>query len=361
MYKYNEIKEIHLEITQKCQAACSMCDRNMNGGQVNPHLNMSELSVADVMQIFPIDFIKNMTGLQLCGNHGDPIMAADTLEIVKYFREHNPNLYISMNTNAGARDAAWWAELAIAIGKKGTVIFSVDGLSDTNHLYRQNVQWSKVEQAMRAFISSGGRAKWDFLVFDYNEHQIEEAERFATELGFEKFRLKKSSRFITGLTSELKDKHQSINRKGENTTLLSKPKNEKLQNKELSKQELIKEKYGSMDGFYDVSKIVCRVKDIKSMYVSAEGLVLPCCWTAGRLYKWWHKDPKVEQMWGVIDSVGGKDAINAKLKSIEDIFETKIFEKIESTWSVTGCGNGRLKVCAMKCSEEFDVVSSQYK
>lgn len=361
MYKYEEIKEVHLEITQRCQAACSMCDRNMNGGALNPHLTLAELTIQDVERIFKPEFVKNLTGLQLCGNHGDPIVASDTLEIVKYFRSLNEKLYISMNTNAGARDEAWWAELASVIGRHGTVIFSVDGLEDTNHLYRQNVQWAIVERSMRAFIGAGGRARWDFLVFDYNEHQTTEAEAFANELGFERFRLKKSSRFITGMTSELKEKHQAVNRKGEATTLLSKPKNENLQNKELNKQELIKAEYGSMDAFYDVSKISCRVKDIKSIYVSAEGFIMPCCWTAGRMYKWWHKDPKVEQIWQVIDTVGGKDAINAKINSIESVFNTGLFDIIEKSWSIHGCNNGRLKVCSMKCSEEFDVVNSQYK
>ena len=38
-------------------------------------------------------------------------------------------LWLSMNTNAGARDEAWWTELAKTFGfPMGTVIFSLDGL-----------------------------------------------------------------------------------------------------------------------------------------------------------------------------------------------------------------------------------------
>ena len=43
-----------------------------------------------------------------------------------------PNMWLSMNTNAGARDEAWWTELAPSLGRMGAVIFSVDGPSDTN-------------------------------------------------------------------------------------------------------------------------------------------------------------------------------------------------------------------------------------
>ena len=41
-------------------------------------------------------------------------------------------MWLSMNTNAGAREETWWAELARVFGRKGAVIFSVDGLEDTN-------------------------------------------------------------------------------------------------------------------------------------------------------------------------------------------------------------------------------------
>ena len=43
--------------------------------------------------------------------------------------------------------------------------FSVDGLEETNHLYRQGVKWEHVERNMKAFINAGGRARWDYLIF----------------------------------------------------------------------------------------------------------------------------------------------------------------------------------------------------
>ena len=58
MYKYSEIKTIHLEITAKCNASCPMCIRNICGGAVNPKLPLTELSLADIQKILPIDFLK---------------------------------------------------------------------------------------------------------------------------------------------------------------------------------------------------------------------------------------------------------------------------------------------------------------
>ena len=144
MYNYEDIRAIHLEVTQNCQAACPMCDRNMNGEGVNPHINLDELSLEDCKRIFKPEIVAQLKTMFMCGNLGDPIIARDTLEIFKYFREHNPHMWLSMNTNAGARDEAWWTELAQVYGRMGAVIFSVDGLWVTNHIYWQFVFWDNV-------------------------------------------------------------------------------------------------------------------------------------------------------------------------------------------------------------------------
>ena len=294
----------------------------------------------------------------MCGNLGDPIVARDTLEIFKYFRENNKDMWLSMNTNAGARDEAWWSELAKVFGRMGAVTFSVDGLRDTNHLYRQGVVWDNVERAMHSFIAAGGRARWDFLVFDHNQHQVDEAKQLSEHLGFEKFVAKKTGRFVTA-NSEKKESHQAVNRKGEKTAELKKP-DEKYQNKAIMQYDKVKEKHGSMDAYYDRAEIHCKVKDEGSLFITAEGLAMPCCWTAGRMYKWWHKDPKVEQVWDFIDAVGGKDAISAKTHGLRAVFDTGIFDNIEASWNKPSCADGKLKVCSMKCGKEFDPFAEQF-
>ena len=39
----------------------------------------------------------------MCGNLGDPVVAKDSLEVMEYLRSVNPNIWLSMNTNAGAK------------------------------------------------------------------------------------------------------------------------------------------------------------------------------------------------------------------------------------------------------------------
>ena len=112
--------------------------------------------------------------------------------------------------------------------------------------------------------------------------------------------------------------------------------------------------------YYDQCGIKCKVAEEKNVFITAEGLMLPCCWTAGRMYKWWHKDYRVEQIWDMIDEVGGKDSLNAITHGLETVMSSGILQNIENSWSIDGIKNGKLGVCAMKCGDQFDPFGAQF-
>src|SRR5437879_1162730 len=112
MYRFEDIRRVHLEVTTRCNAACPQCPRNISGGRTNPDLPLVELTLADVQTIFPGDFIRQLRGMFMCGNYGDPMVAHDTLAIFEHFRRESPKVHLKLNTNASGRDAAWWRALA---------------------------------------------------------------------------------------------------------------------------------------------------------------------------------------------------------------------------------------------------------
>lgn len=388
IYKYTEIKTVHLEITDSCNAACPMCARNINGGEDNPQLPNTELYLEDIKKIFNIEFIQQLDRIYMCGNYGDPITAQDTLEIFDYFRTINPKINLCMHTNGSAKKTDWWRNLAKVIGNNGYVVFSIDGLQDTNHLYRQNTVWSKIMDNAQAFINAGGNARWDYIVFGHNEHQVEEAKLLSEKMGFKKFQFKKSARFFSNVSGATKQSHQAANRKGE-TTLLTPPSDSKYKNnalEELSKintleskndfvphtvAELIHiqdyqkfnkdfEKKKPMEKYWDEVPVKCKVAEEKSVYVSAEGIVQPCCWTAGQMYVWYWS-PQGGQIWNVINQVG-KDKLNAKVNSLESIVNGLYFQDlIPNSWKKSSCAEGKLQVCAKTCGVKNDAFSEQFR
>jgi len=324
MIKYEEIKKIHLELTERCQAECPMCPRTGN-----LLVGKRELSLSDIEFIFPEEFVKQLDSIMICGNFGEPVIAKDFIDIIKYFRFANENIFLKINSNAGARDKDFWKKLAYLLQDKGVVFFGIDGLEDTNHIYRKNVQWDKVMQSAKTFINAGGKAHWDFLVFEHNEHQVDEAKKLAKEMGFDSFELKFSSRWTGYNEDDLKP-----------TKLYS--------NEALNTINSIQD----MEKFYDSCSIKCSAAINKKIYVSAEGLVTPCCWTAGSLYD----RNKSLEMRSIIDN---KNDINARFKSIKEILEEKHLEKYAQSWIKPSIKEGKLKVCSMHCNDKFNLIHGQ--
>ena len=353
---YN-VEMVHFEPTQMCQASCPMCDRNKNGGEVNQYLKDESMTIEGFKKAFSPEFLSQLHTFYFCGNHGDPIFAPDMLEMAEYVRECNSKINLFVTTNGGARKPEWWERLAKVVS---FVNFSVDGLQDTNHFYRQGVKWDHVEENMAAFCDAGGHAKWTFLVFNYNEHQIEQAEMFSKILGVKDFIVKKSGRYINTANLQKKDTHQAVFR-GKDSTRLSPPKNPKYRNKAIDEDyDNIVKIYGSMDSFIDVAEIKPKCMQKKEIYVSAEGLVFPCCWLAGQVYKWW-RPMEDSQEYKVIQKSGGFEKINVHYTPLEKIIEGQFFNSVKDSWDVHGVSQGRMKTCATKCNVGFDPFVAQWK
>ena len=390
MYKADEITTVHLEVTERCNASCPQCARNLNGGEINPQLHDAELSLDDVKQILKPAFIKQLNRLYMCGNYGDPISARDTLERFEYIRSHNAKMQLSFHTNASAKTPEWWSKLPAAMGKSHYVVFSVDGLEDTNHLYRQGTVWKKIMENARAFIEAGGRARWDFIVFGHNEHQVELARALAESMGFEKFNVKKSNRFFSNTRGAVKAEHQAGNRKGAETTLLSMPKNPEYQNAALKQLESLSKDKGEikidfvttvaelegkigaqkfnldpdkkkdMEKYWDSVEVKCKVAEEKSIYITAEGYLQPCCWTAGQMYVWYWKQ-RGGQIWDAIDQAG-LETLDLRVHDLNDVINGKfIQEVIPESWNKPSCAEGKLAVCAKTCGSKYDAFKEQFK
>jgi hypothetical protein len=143
--------------------------------------------------------------------------------------------------------------------------------------------------------------------------------------------------------------------------LLAKPKEVKYQNKALDKINELKEKHGSLENYLDNVEISCKVAAEKNMYLSAEGLVLPCCWVAGNMYKWWQK-PGQNQVWELIQQSGGKDAFDAKKHGLRAVLENDYFSRnLVDSWSKPNTHMGKPMVCSQKCGKEFDAFKAQFQ
>ena len=352
MYRYEDVREVHLEITTRCNASCPQCPRNLSGGPVNPTLPLTELTLADVKRIFPTELLGRMRKLYACGNYGDPMVAKDTLPIFEHLRAESPHAELGMFTNGSGRTSSFWASLAKVMSY---VRFSIDGLEDTNHLYRRGTHWARIMESASAFIGAGGRAEWDFIVFKHNEHQVEEARALAKELGFQRFFAKKTSRFSSG--GEVMKK-QVQERSGAPSYVIEPPSNDEWNNVAVAELTQVRRK-GKFSDYQSDTPITCKAARHHRIYVSAEGLVFPCCWT-GALYPP-HRPAGTAQMWDLVRALpDGKTSLDAREHPMKEIVEGPFFQElVPNGWRPGSVASGRLEQCVRACGHH-DTHAAQY-
>jgi len=268
------IQVLHLEPTDVCQAACTMCAR-----ETDPNFRKDRqhhLTVSQILAHFSTEQIAQLRKMFMCGSYGDPAAGKYTLDIYNYFRSQNSNITLGMNSNGGLQTTLWWHALGTMFNQPlDYVVFSIDGLASTNETYRKNVKWSKLMQNAQAFIEAGGSAHWDMLVYRHNQHQVDECEQLARSMGFTWFRAKVSRRGFT---------------------------------------ERLEAPIGWQLPQVVSAQVDCHALREQSAYIDAQGNMSPCCWLGSRQQDFVTDFDSVQRSWNslqpnivCLDACGSKD------------------------------------------------------
>jgi len=266
--------KFHLELTDKCNAACPMCGRTKEMDRCLPDMakvRNIELDLDLIKRNFTPDLCSRITEIDLCGGLGDPPAARECLEICDYFVGFG--IKIILSSNGGLRSETWWKRLGeLFKGTESLVEFHIDGLEDTNHLYRVNTRFGKIMQNAQAYLESGGIGEWHFIPFQHNEHQLNEALRMSREMGFSKFRVIDTIRFgkKNGFAYQLPD----------GTSRELNPANPDLIEGLRADTEKA-EPVAPSEGVEHRSTIRCKSEIQNRPYIVATGAVSACCWIEG--------------------------------------------------------------------------------
>lgn len=323
MLDYESIKEVHLELSSNCNAACPLCPRNFYGMQHNSGYAVTELTLRDVQRILEPEFIRQLNTVLINGNLGDFMLARESLDIVEYLRHSNSKLKIEISTNGSAKSANFWNRLAALDAE---VHFCIDGLADTHSLYRRNTQFEQVIFNAGTYIRAGGRAVWKMIRFDHNVHQIDEARAMSKELGFAEFSLIDHGRS----QGPVFDK--------EGNYLYSIGGFEYQGNAKTFMLHLEKAEYSvPVKG-----NISCMSKNLQTIYISATGEVYPCCYLgfSPRTFQGYHGNEQIKKLLGDFNN-------NALEQPLKDCIQW--FNRIEETWTKQSYSEGLLYRCNLHC------------
>lgn len=330
-------KTIDFELTSACNAACPLC----------PRTHFQDKILKDFIDK---DIVKNVVNLlndkywwfNFKGDLGDCIVHKDILEIIEniyYLRKDRGGFELELYTNGGVRSTSFWKQLGeLSYDINNTkdcglkTYFAIDGLEDTNHIYRVNVKYDKLISNVKNYIKNGGRAGWKYIVFNHNEHQIDTARQLSIDLGFESFSKRKSWRNIQTHTNT-----QNKYKQSKKFTYDQKSIDKHIDNLKVSK---------SKEAEFDfTNQIQCFYLHEGSIFIGSDATVWPCC----QFYDSYRKN-ETSFMNTLVEYPSNFNSL--KYHNLEDILNTTFFKTLEKRWNKNNHNTLFSKECVKFCSQK---------
>lgn len=372
MFDFNVIDEYQIEVTTYCNAACPQCPRNNNGSGINPYLTLEHLPRSVIDSAFDTELCERLRQIFFCGSYGDPIMHPEFLDILRDFRRKSPNLWLYLHTNGGAHDIDYWQEMAQVIGSQGQVDFNIDGLDSTNWLYRRNTDFNRIINNAKSYINAGGRAVWNYIVFEHNQDQVEKAKELSVSLGFVDFKPRATGRFLNHQTMDVFDHWPVQSRSGQIEYVLTPTTKKQYKNQSIEFLPSLKHQYPNIKEYFANTEICCDSLAGNKVAINAHGLVLPCNMLNHNLSDARFRDQSVLPCANDLSTVNGKnqvqefvdrhgqDNLNIHHRSLQQIFANSFWLDLVKSWQYNTFPE-RMFECAMTCGKKFTKVWDQTK
>ena len=319
-----KIAELHIEASSWCNLHCPQCPRFDEKGFLDKNLNQGHLDFVNIEKNLHLDLLPNLRYVKFEGDYGDPAMHPDLLKFVDFFKYID---CVEICTNGSIRPPKWFEQLATY--KNVQVIFSIDGLEDTNAIYRINSNWKKTIDNAKAFIDAGGYAIWKMIVFKHNQHQLEQVEQLSKTLGFKTFQHQYSNRnfFQSNVWPVYID--------GEYQYDLEMADKDTLQ---------VKVKDHEVAHSTDFTSPSCKWINNQKLYINYLGKLLPCCMTSGTTWKNTMSDRLFRKI------IGNVNDIDLNINNVGQIAQSDFYRHklVNSFTSIKTCHN----TCIANCSKK---------
>jgi MoaA/NifB/PqqE/SkfB family radical SAM enzyme len=268
----------HIEISSKCTLSCPRCARQ----EVPDTLVNTELDLEFFKRNFTPEFIiNNVEKITFCGDDGDPIYSHDIIDVIKYIKSVKP-VEIVIITNGSHKKTKFWTDLGSSLTEIDTVHFSIDGYDqNSNSKYRVNSDYNSIINGLAALRNTSEcKIVWAAIAFEFNQNHLDYMEGQAKALRVDSFQLTRSTKFgkvypIYGDQDQLQPRNELISK----TERFEREITNYTGRHNIVSQINI-ELYERVKNKQDI-KPLCTIGN-KGLYISANGLLYPCCWVANR-------------------------------------------------------------------------------
>ena len=199
--------KINLDITHRCTLQCQRCNRAVFAARAQK-VPGEDMTMENFKKV--IDYFEEV---YFCGQISDPIFHPQFIEFLKLLKGRKTVIH----TAASHKKEEWYRK-AFEANTDAYWTFGIDGLPKDSHKYRINQDGEHLFKMACMAAKIVDKVKWQYIVFNYNENDIEEARQMAKDNNLI-FEVQKSSRFWEGDHLMPKNKKYYIKRKSyENPT-----------------------------------------------------------------------------------------------------------------------------------------------
>ena len=169
----------NMDLSHRCILRCPQCLRQKVEGLPR---------IARSFDIDPNEFRKILSyyehQITFCGQISDPIYHPQFLTFLEMMDGLGKGLRVATNgTNTKGMDEKWWEKAYSFRVGENCWYFGVDGLDKKSELYRIGSNFEQVWETMKMGVAMGHPIVWQYIIFGYNEHEIERAKEMAEEEG----------------------------------------------------------------------------------------------------------------------------------------------------------------------------------
>ena len=169
-------KGINIDISNRCPLECMRCQRQTNFTLEGRKVYGRDATMDEIRKLS--DYFSSFN---FCGQLSDPVHHPKFIEILDYL--YKKDIQVTVHNASSQKPMKWYIK-AFQAHPKAKWIFAIDGLPEESNMYRINQDGVKMfEVAKEAKKHLKQTPSWQFIVFSYNEHNLEKAKQMAIDEG----------------------------------------------------------------------------------------------------------------------------------------------------------------------------------
>lgn len=167
----------NIDASHRCIFKCPQCIRqkNLSQPQIRRSFDLEPEQFQKIFDYYPY-------ALTFCGQISDPIYHPNFLELLSMTSGSGKAIRIA--TVGSGKSDAWWDEaFSYGVGENAWY-FGVDGIDEKSEQYRIGSKFEDQWKRMKQGRDLGHVIVWQYIIFGYNEHEVERAIEIAKEENF---------------------------------------------------------------------------------------------------------------------------------------------------------------------------------